>query len=152
MITPEECLGCSVANGTICSVDDFVYADELWTVNHMLVPAPILGWLVLQPRRHIEALHEMTHDEQLRMVQLMSYIDSTIRHMLTPSKVYVCLFAESALCPHIHFHIIPRTVEMEARGPEIFNYEPEIYPTEEEILSFVQQAKVYLKLLMENEY
>ncbi len=141
MISPENCIGCQVANGMIIPIGGFVYADELWTVNHMLASPPILGWLILQPRRHIEALHEMTTDEQWRMAQLMAHVDSTVRHILAPSKVYVCLFAESAQCPHIHFHVIPRTTEMEVRGPEIFDYKPQTYPSEERILGFVHQAR-----------
>jgi diadenosine tetraphosphate (Ap4A) HIT family hydrolase len=150
MVSPNYCIGCQVANGMLNPVGGFVYADELWIVNHMIGSAPILGWLILQPRRHVETLHEITTDEQRRMAQLMTYLDSTVRHILAPSKVYVCLFAESAQCPHIHFHVIPRATEIEIRGPEIFDYEPQIYPTEEEILSFVQQAREYLKQLMEN--
>ena len=86
MISPEYCLGCQVANGVLLPVGGFVYADELWTVNHILVPAPILGWLILQPRRHVEALHELTTDEQRRMAQLMAHVDSTVRYILAPSK------------------------------------------------------------------
>ena len=151
MVSQEECIGCQVANGMIIPVGGLVYADELWIVNHFTTAAPILGWLILQPRRHIEALHEMTAEEQLQMAQLMAYVDSAIRSILAPSKVYVCLFAESAQCPHIHFHIIPRGTEIEVRGPEIFSYEPQTYPTEEEIFSFVSQAREYLKQLIGNE-
>jgi diadenosine tetraphosphate (Ap4A) HIT family hydrolase len=151
MISPEYCLGCQVANGVLLPVGGFVYADELWTVNHILVPAPILGWLILQPRRHVEALHELTADEQRRMAQLMAYVDSTVRYILAPSKMYVCLFAESAQCPHIHFHVIPRTRDIEVRGPEIFDYRPQAYPSEEKILNFVHQAREHIKRLMGNE-
>lgn len=150
MISPENCLGCQVARGIAIPESDFVYADEFWTVNHMLAPAPLLGWLILQPRRHIEALHEMSSDEQLRMAQLMTYLDSMLRSLITPSKVYVCLFAEAAHCPHIHFHIIPRAPEIEARGPEIFLYKPETYPSEEDIANFVRLAQAHLKSLIEN--
>ena len=151
MISLEDCFGCQVASGLVLPVGGFVYGDELWTVNHLIAPAPILGWLVLQSRRHIEALREMTADEQRQMAQLMSYVDSTIRSILAPSKVYVCLFAESVQCPHLHFHFIPRATEIKARGPEIFNFEPKTYPTEDEILSFVSQARECIKRLMRNE-
>lgn len=150
MISQENCIGCQVANGVIVSTGGLIYSDELWTVNYTLMPAPVLGWLILQPMRHIEALHEMTVVEQQRMAQLMGHLDSTIRYILAPSKVYVCLFAESIQCPHIHFHIIPRAPEIEARGPQIFQYEPQIYPSEEEILNFVHQAREHLKQLMIN--
>ncbi len=94
MISQENCLGCQVASGMVIPTGGFVYAGELWTVNHMLTSAPILGWLILQPRRHVEALHEMTIDEQRQMAQLMAHVDSTLQSILAPSKVYVCLFAE----------------------------------------------------------
>jgi len=148
MIAPRDCLSCQVASGTVAPVGGFVYADELWTVNHMLPPAPILGWLILQPRRHIEALHEMTVREQQRMVQLMVLLDQLLRELLAPDKVYVCLFAEATDCPHVHFHIIPRAAEIEARGSEIFNYTPQTYPLEGEILDFVHGAREYLDQLM----
>ena len=99
----------------------------------------------------LEALYEMTVDEQRRMVQLMAHVDSMLRSILAPSKVYVCLFAESAQCPHIHFHIVPRAREIEVRGPEIFDYRPQGYPSEEKILNFVHQAREHLQRLMENE-
>jgi diadenosine tetraphosphate (Ap4A) HIT family hydrolase len=41
---------------------------------------------------------------------------------VSPEKVYVALFAESADCPHIHFHLIPRAPDhpVELRGPHVF--------------------------------
>jgi len=151
MISQNDCFGCQVVNDVIPPIGGFVYADELWIVNHMLTAAPILGWLILQPKRHVEGLHELTVDEQRRMAQLMAYVDSILRHLLAPSKVYVCLFAESPQCPHIHFHFIPRAAEIEARGPKIFDYEPQVYPTEDEIKNFVSQAREHIQRLMGNE-
>ena len=148
MVSQAECIGCQVANGVITPVGGLVYEDELWVVNHLMTASPILGWLILQPKRHIEGLHEMTFDEQQRMAQLLTQVDSVVRAILAPSKIYVCLFAESAQCPHIHFHIIPRSAQMEVRGPEIFNYQPQIYPEETEISSFVSQAREHFKQLM----
>ncbi|QSO52502.1 hypothetical protein JZ785_00630 [Alicyclobacillus curvatus] len=41
-----------------------------------------------------------------------------------PEKIYSMLFAESAHCPHIHFHIVPRlyTHPIEFRGSQIFDF------------------------------
>lgn len=44
MISPENCLGCQVARSIAIPESEFVYADEFWTVNHILTPAPLLGW------------------------------------------------------------------------------------------------------------
>jgi diadenosine tetraphosphate (Ap4A) HIT family hydrolase len=148
MIHQKDCLGCQVSNGDKVPFGGFVYADDLWTVNHVLPPSAILGWLVLQPRRHIEALHEMSFNEQQRMSQLMVSLDQVLRDILSPQKVYTCLFAESEHCPHIHFHIIPRSEEITALGPAIFNYKPETYPSDESILHFIDSAKFRLHDLM----
>lgn len=44
--------------------------------------------------------------------------------ILEPAKIYVCMYAESAAFPHIHFHLIPRGPEIppERRGPDVFLY------------------------------
>jgi diadenosine tetraphosphate (Ap4A) HIT family hydrolase len=145
MISPQDCLGCQVAQGIVVPEDSFVYADDLWTVNHRLTPAPIVGWLILQPRRHIEELHLLTSAEQGRMTWLLLKLDELLRELLAPAKVYVNLYAESLDCPHVHFHIIPRAQELTVRGPKIFGYEPEVYPSATEIDGFVQHAQTYLR-------
>jgi diadenosine tetraphosphate (Ap4A) HIT family hydrolase len=151
MIHPKDCLGCQVSNGDKVPFGGFIHADDLWTVNHVLPPATILGWLVLQPRRHIEALHEMSLNEEQRMSQLMVSLDQVLRDILSPKKVYTCLFAESEYCPHIHFHIIPRSGDINLLGPEIFNYKPQSYPSDESILEFINLAKLHLSDLMKSD-
>lgn len=148
MTQSKDCLGCQVSSGEKVPFGGFIYADNLWTVNHVLPPAAILGWLVLQPRRHIEALHDMNFSEQQRMSQLMVSLDQMLRDILSPLKVYVCLFTESESCPHIHFHIIPRSEEITALGPEIFSYKPETYPADDSILHFIDSAKSRLHALI----
>lgn len=149
VIKLQECLGCQVANGVKVPLGGFLYEDDLWTVNHTLPPASILGWLVLQPKRHIEALNELTFQEQQKMSQLMINLDKTLHILLSPKKVYICMFAESQQCPHIHFHIIPRIQEIEALGPKIFDYQPQFPLLEEDILQFIVQAKSCIEQLME---
>lgn len=122
MISPEDCFGCRVANEKAEPVGGFIYADEHWTVNHKMPPASLLGWLILQPRRHFEALHELTPLEQQEMMRLATALDKCLFHLLSPAKVYLCLFAESPNCPHVHFHIIPRPVGLNVVGPQIFGY------------------------------
>ncbi|NER23982.1 MAG: hypothetical protein F6J96_25410 [Symploca sp. SIO1C2] len=147
MISPQDCLGCQISSGILTPFGGFIYASDLWTVNHVLPPARILGWMVLQPRRHVEAIHELNHSEQVEMAKLISNLDQVLYKLVSPQKVYACMFAESEDCPHIHFHIVPRTSDINAIGPAIFGYKPEVFPSESEILDFIDKAKSCLSAL-----
>jgi len=142
--TAEWCLACRIVSGDVSPVGGFVYADEYWTINHVMPPVHILGYLVLQPRRHVEAMHQFIPEEAASLGQLLARVDYALRQAVGAEKVYVCLFAESAECPHLHFHLIPRESGMTSIGPDIFGYRAPHPYAEEEVASLVQELKQLL--------
>ncbi len=120
--TIDWCLACRILSGNIQPIGGLIYSNEHWTINHVMPPVQILGYLVLQPRRHIESLHELNPAESTSLGHMLTRIDRALRQVTGAEKVYVALFAESAECPHIHFHIIPRRPGLNSIGPEIFGY------------------------------
>lgn len=82
------------------------------------------GWLVLKPRRHVEAAADLTDAEVGALGMLIKRATKAMSAELAPAKIYICLFAESADFPHIHFHLIPRFADTppERRGPDVFAY------------------------------
>jgi len=119
-----DCLACRVHRGEISPPGGILYDDGLWRLEHSVNPTPLLGWLVAKPLRHVEFLDELSEDEAQAMATVLRRAVGALRHALPspPAKVYTALFAESAECPHIHFHIIPRAVDdpRELRGPRVF--------------------------------
>jgi diadenosine tetraphosphate (Ap4A) HIT family hydrolase len=128
-----NCIACKVARGEWIPHGGFVYEDALWTVNHLIDNTPWKGWLVLQPRRHVEAFHELSPEEHAGFTSILSLMDEAVRTVLHAEKMYICLFAEALDCQHVHFHLIPRYANMSTRGPAIFQLENEAIPTTTEL-------------------
>ena len=58
-----ECLTCLNLRGERrISPGPFIYTGTHWVVDHAY-PTSHLGWLVILPKRHIEALHELSREE-----------------------------------------------------------------------------------------
>jgi len=123
-----DCLACDIATGRIVPSGGFITETDNWTVNHIVGENVWPGWLVLQPRRHVEALYLLSLAESRELPVLLRRLDSAVRTALKAQKMYVCLFAESADCQHIHFHLIAQYPTAPARGPGIFAVNPDEYP------------------------
>jgi len=65
-----ECLTCLNLSGERrISPGPFIYEGTHWVVDHAY-PTTHLGWLVVLPKRHIEALHELTKEEFLELAEI----------------------------------------------------------------------------------
>ena len=101
-----------------------IWVDGLWQVDHRVQPCPTLGWLIIKPVRHVEFFDDLTAKEASAFGPLLKRVTAALRKCLpeSPVKVYSVLLAESADCPHIHFHVVPRVEgdPVEFRGPRVF--------------------------------
>jgi diadenosine tetraphosphate (Ap4A) HIT family hydrolase len=117
-----DCLTCLNLSGERrISPGPFIYEGTHWVVDHAY-PTSHLGWLVILPKRHVEALHELRQEEfaelaeiEYKLVQVM-HTDSAVQ------KEYVMCFAEGEGFHHVHFHVVPRPVDLptDLTGPRIF--------------------------------
>jgi diadenosine tetraphosphate (Ap4A) HIT family hydrolase len=117
-----ECLSCASLSGERRISPGSVIAEgRLWVVDHAY-PTALAGWLVLVPRRHVEALHHLTADEFAEMAELQRKATLVLRAELACQKEYTACFAEAAGFAHVHIHIMPRPADLpEAlRGPSVF--------------------------------
>lgn len=80
------------------------------------------GWLVLLPRRHVTAVHDLTDAEAGALGVWQVGLSRALRGVTGCLKTYVVQFAESEGFAHVHFHIVPRMADLPAahRGPGIF--------------------------------
>lgn len=98
-----------------------VVYDRHWRVAHDFNTA-VPGWLVLLPRRHVAAVHDLTDAEAAALGVWQVQLSRALRSVTGCAKTYVVQFAEAEGFAHVHFHIVPRMGDLrpEHRGPGIF--------------------------------
>lgn len=101
-----------------------IYRGKHWLIEHAY-PCQIKGWLVIIAKEHVEALHELTAEAFSELAEFIEKTTKILRESLGDEgckKEYVVCFAEAKHFYHIHFHIIPRPVNLPdtERGPKIF--------------------------------
>jgi diadenosine tetraphosphate (Ap4A) HIT family hydrolase len=113
---------------------DAVVVTPRWRVVHAF-NAGLPGWLVIAPRRHVTALHELDDAELTELGLLQGRLSAALRRVVGCEKTYSALFAEAEGFAHLHVHLIPRMPDHPAdrRGPAVFGYlgEDDVVPEEE---------------------
>ena len=115
------CLSCSDSARADLAPRDRVYLSPRWRVAHAF-GTQLPGWLVVLPRRHVTVLDELTLAEQAELGPLLAAVTAALRETIHCGKTYVALFAEAEGFEHIHFHVVPRTDDLDPafRGPFVF--------------------------------
>ncbi|MEU5631420.1 HIT family protein [Streptomyces rishiriensis] len=121
-MTTPDCFTCSKEE----EFDDLpprecVVHDQYWRVAHAF-NAAVPGWLVLLPRRHVAAVHDLTDAEASALGTWQVRLSRALRSLTGCAKTYVVQFAEAQGFAHVHFHIVPRMADLppEHRGPGVF--------------------------------
>lgn len=117
-----ECLTCLNLSGERrISPGPFIYQGTYWVVDHAY-PTTHLGWLVVLPKRHVEALHELTKEEFQELAEIEYRLVQVMHSDPTVQKEYLMCFAEGEGFHHVHFHVVPKPADLpaEQRGPRIF--------------------------------
>ena len=144
-----DCYPCrSIASERRISPGPFIYEGQHWVIDHAY-PTLHKGWLVIVPRRHVEALHELSRGEFTELAELQYKLTQVMRQDAQTQKEYMVCFSEAEHFRHVHIHFIPRWIDLspELRGPLIFT---QLHVDEEhavpatEIIAFCQQFKEQL--------
>ncbi len=98
-----------------------VARTDHWAIAHA-VDACIEGWLVVLPLHHVVALDELDIVALGELGPLLGATTAALRRLTGCAKTYVALFAEAEGFPHVHFHVVPRSPDLDARfvGPRVF--------------------------------
>jgi diadenosine tetraphosphate (Ap4A) HIT family hydrolase len=70
-------------------------------------PTAYLGWLVIVPRRHVEALHELTREEFAELAEIEYRVAQVMGAESGIVKEYLMCFAEGEGFHHVHIHVVP---------------------------------------------
>ena len=102
---------------------DNIHRTPFWDVVHSYNTS-LPGWLVLVPRRHIEAVDELTDEEAVELGIFLRQVSGALKEVVGCAKTYVMQFAESTGHTHVHFHVVPRMADQpeDRRATNIFGY------------------------------
>lgn len=140
-MTAVDCKICKMGEQELKEL--LVYQDEHWRLRHSS-ETDILGYFILEPRRHFLDLSESAVAEQVSFGVLSANAVAAIRRLTDCSRVYSFVLAEAV--PHFHVHLIPRTAYLPRafRGRGIMSY-----PTEKKADSnLVNQCCQSMRLLL----
>jgi diadenosine tetraphosphate (Ap4A) HIT family hydrolase len=87
-----------------------LHLDEHWRLVHAR-PAgsgPFAGWLVLVPRRHVRAMHELTDEEAAGLARWLVPACRALHRVTGCDVEYVAQLADDADEPHVHLHLMAR--------------------------------------------
>ena len=112
-----ECLICArQKNSTIP-----IFESDHWVIRHS-IETNILGYVLIEAKRHFLDLSEATDTEAESYGPLLKRVCGALRTLLPAQRVYTITLAE--VVPHFHVHVIPRTnqVPKSFRGRGILGY------------------------------
>jgi ATP adenylyltransferase len=88
-----------------------LFRDE-WTVVLLNRFPYANGHLLLAPRRHLADLEELSSEENLRLMEMLSSCCTILRRQLQPHGLNIGLnlgkTAGAGIADHLHFHLVPR--------------------------------------------
>jgi diadenosine tetraphosphate (Ap4A) HIT family hydrolase len=77
-----------------------------WVLRHHPHPAPMLGWLLLDTRRHLGGPIDFNPVEAATFGPMLKRCSALVQILTGCQRVYVIAFGEGAR--HLHAHLIPR--------------------------------------------
>ena len=120
-IVEVECLSCALTSGLIEPDGGVVIETEYFHV-HQDVAYPIKGLMILASKRHIKCFDELTEEEQLDYISLLSKIRKAQRKVLDIEYVYY--FYNEDTIHHFHTWMVPRYEWMYDFGRSIESVRP----------------------------
>ncbi|MFD2079151.1 Diadenosine tetraphosphate (Ap4A) hydrolase [Actinopolymorpha cephalotaxi] len=117
--------------------------DDHWSVVHAY-SSGLLGWLILQPRRHVIHLADLTDEEAAGLGVWQVRLARALAEELGTPKAYVAGFGESP-GSHLHFHVVARPADLaqDRAGPGVFGF---LAAGEREKVSPAQRAELAARL------
>ena len=149
----EECLACDLTSGRLDLPGGRIYATKHWVVEHCIGPLGV-GTLIVKPFRHCAQFWDLTEEEARELGPLLHRAVSTIRAILEPDQVYICLWSHKGWVPgHLHFVLQPSwnylQREHQRPGPflQVDMFEAGVQPPREEIEAFAARAREVIRAL-----
>lgn len=105
-----DCLVCQKLRGERLPPGGALYSDEWVYASHAFIPpgqsAAYLGWTIIEIRRHISGLGEMTEAEAQALGLAIQRISRALQQVTGAERIYALVSGHAV--DHLHLHLIPR--------------------------------------------
>ncbi|GIO25554.1 HIT family protein [Ornithinibacillus bavariensis] len=116
-----ECLSCEIVSGAV-QPDGGVVVETEFFHAHQDVAYPIKGLVILASKRHFTTMDEMSEEEQLDYIHLLTRIRRAQREILGIENVYY--FYNEDTTHHFHTWMVPRYKWMYEFGRSVESVRP----------------------------
>lgn len=116
-----ECLSCALTSGLI-EPDGGVVIETEHFHAHQDVAYPIKGLIILASKRHIKCFDELTEEEKLDYINILTKIRKAQRDVLGIEHVYY--FYNEDTTHHFHTWMVPRYEWMAEFGRSVESVRP----------------------------
>jgi diadenosine tetraphosphate (Ap4A) HIT family hydrolase len=106
----SHCIICEKQN----LLNNYIYSGDFISVSHGPIDSGILGYLLIEPKRHVEDWDELTDEEFFEITSIIRKVTAFLRENYRAERVYTVAISE--LVRHLHIHVIPRSVDNELKG------------------------------------
>ena len=120
-VVEVECLSCALTSGLVEPDGGVVYETEYFHA-HQDVAYPIKGLIILASKLHIKCFDELTEEEQLDYIHVLSKIRKAQRKVLDIEYVYY--FYNEDTTHHFHTWLVPRYEWMYEFGRSVESVRP----------------------------
>lgn len=91
------------AQGGVLFEDAVVYVGHMHALD---AQTAYRGYLMVEPKRHVPALGDLTDDEASAIGQVVNRVARLLRRVLGAEHVYSFVYGDAV--PHLHVHLAPR--------------------------------------------
>lgn len=102
LVCDKHSLGDDVPGGVLYD-DGLIYAGHSLPID---TPDVALGYLMVEPRRHVAKLGDLTDEEAAGLMIVANRLANALRDCEKADHVYSFVFGERI--PHLHLHLAPR--------------------------------------------
>ncbi|MEO2077051.1 MAG: diadenosine tetraphosphate hydrolase [Bacillus sp. (in: firmicutes)] len=141
-----ECLSCALTSGLI-EPDGGVVIETEHFHAHQDVAYPIKGLIILASKRHIKCFDELTEEEKLDYINILTKIRKAQREVLGIDYVYY--FYNEDTTHHFHTWMVPRYEWMYEFGRSVESVRPVLLQARNEMndVENVKEVMEAIKLL-----
>jgi len=108
--SPETCFICRKHHGLEPIPGGAIYEDESVYAGHAQIPEgqtlAYLGYLMLEPKRHIRGLADLNDEETQALGRLSARLSRALQRSEHAKHVYAFVLGDGL--PHPHIHLVPR--------------------------------------------